>query len=560
MTEQHYNIIEYYENGTDAQKEKAKDWLEKLNKTYDDDLNRVGAAKLYMVLKALYPERGKYPTKRFIRDYLTRQHSNQVRKQNQSNKRDAIASIVAARPNQHLMVDYLYFFWEGDGIEDLRGKGPIDEEADDNTKQSKDNTTKVKQLFDDKNIQYRGALVCIDVFSKYAYVHKIKGNINSDKAWKAMDLMLKEANTKFGKFGLPRIIQTDKGSEFMKTFRDNFNEIMDYQKDKVNRIRNSRNPQRNLNKYKQYGLNADVLKESAKKKSYYFKHTFGYEGRSMAQSMVERLNKTIKHMIIKAYGKNYETKWHTILPKIVENYNTNYHSTIKTSPDKIIDMEPNSNEIDEIKSRIKKRAIKHGDIDPGVYKVGDYVRIKIFKANKLAPKFTFKGGLGKIVKDDFKTMFDGVFVIHSVRAGKESRQTTYRIVSNWTHESKIETISSGQLRAKSGKRIAINSDELKQYINDDYNIDDVPHYAEAAFGRNFTKHALSRVPQDEKGKPISEKAGKYEVEEILSERQRPGNPAITEYEVKWKDYDATTFEPLENIQDTAAYDAYQNSS
>ena len=58
-----------------------------------------------------------------------------------------------------------------------------------------------------------------------------------------------------------------------------------------------------------------------------------------------------------------ETKWHTILDKIVNNYNSNYHSTIKTSPKEIIKMDPGSNEIDEIKSRIKKRAIKHGDID-----------------------------------------------------------------------------------------------------------------------------------------------------------------------------------------------------
>ena len=152
MTEQHYNIIEYYENGTDAQKEKAKDWLTKLNKMYDDDLNRVGAGKMYMVLKLKYPGRGKHPTKRFIRDYLTRQHGNQVHKQTRSKKQDAIASVIAARPNQHLMIDYLYFFWEGDGIEDKRGKGPIDDEADDNTKQSKDNATEVDKLFNDKKI------------------------------------------------------------------------------------------------------------------------------------------------------------------------------------------------------------------------------------------------------------------------------------------------------------------------------------------------------------------------------------------------------------------------
>eukprot|EP01050_Picozoa_sp_SAG11_P029575 SAG11_NODE_8380_length_1013_cov_4.243770_2_plen_65_part_00 len=34
----------------------------------------------------------------------------------------------------------------------------------------------------------------------------------------------------------------------------------------------------------------------------YYKHYYGYEGRSTSQSMVERLNKTLKSMTIKALG------------------------------------------------------------------------------------------------------------------------------------------------------------------------------------------------------------------------------------------------------------------
>ena len=47
MTEEHYNIIEYYENGSREQKKQAQDWLKKLNKVYDTDKNRVGGTKLY---------------------------------------------------------------------------------------------------------------------------------------------------------------------------------------------------------------------------------------------------------------------------------------------------------------------------------------------------------------------------------------------------------------------------------------------------------------------------------------------------------------------------------
>eukprot|EP01051_Picozoa_sp_SAG22_P000723 SAG22_NODE_22_length_31438_cov_47.016529_7_plen_80_part_00 len=56
----------------------------------------------------------------------------------------------------------------------------------------------------------------------------------------------------------------------------------------------------------------------------------------------------------------------------------------------------------------------------------------------------------------------------------------------------------------------------------------------AAYGRNFTKHALSRVPSDSDGLPVSENAGEFIVEKILGERTKDG---VTEYEVKWKGYD-----------------------
>ena len=79
MPEEHYKTIEYYETSSEGQKENAKDSLTKLNKTHDDDLNRASAAKLYMVLKALHPEKGKRPTKRFIMDFFTRQHGSEIR-------------------------------------------------------------------------------------------------------------------------------------------------------------------------------------------------------------------------------------------------------------------------------------------------------------------------------------------------------------------------------------------------------------------------------------------------------------------------------------------------
>jgi len=535
MPEKHYNVVEYYKTGTAEQRKNYKDWVDMLEEVYDDKQNKIGPAKLYKVLKALHqdePDEYKtYPTKRFIRDYLTRQEDNQIRKQTRSNKSDVIRSITAPRPNHHLQVDYLYFFWAGDGVEDERGDGPIDEERDDQSKQSKEKTAKIDKLFKDKKIKYRGAIVAIDVFSKYGYVEKIEGNINSEKAWEAMDKILKKAHQKFGKFGNIRLISTDKGSEFMKSpsgngFKENLQKIMKTQEDAYNDLSRGKRFKPYFENYKAYGLTKTLLQSMYKqedgkkiKPNYFFKHMYGYEGRSNAQAMVERLNKTLKNMTMKALPNGLKSNWYEVLEdKVIKNYNTNHHSVIDTSPEKVSELEPKSNEIEKIEKRIKDNAIRHGNIDRGVYKVGDFVRIKIFKPKKLGPKYTFKGGLSKVVDKDYKDMFEGVFVVHSVTKGQNhkevSKQTTYRIVANWSHESKIDSLPSGQTSARAKKRIDL-PDNIKEFTND-------TKYPEAAYGRNFTKSALSRVPSDSNGLPISEGGGDYVVEKILSERVTDG--------------------------------------
>eukprot|EP01051_Picozoa_sp_SAG22_P007996 SAG22_NODE_586_length_8859_cov_4.706164_2_plen_431_part_00 len=425
------------------------------------------------------------------------------------------------------------------------------------------------KLFKDKNIKYRGAIVAIDVFSKYGYVQPIEGNINSHKAWMAMDKILKEANNKFGKFGPIRIISSDKGSEFMKSpggdgFKDNLHNMMELQKEIFQEY--SRNQPRfrsHFTRYKQYGLTRSLIekiytKEGNKKikPNYYFKHMYGYQGRSNAQSIVERLNKTLKEMTMRALDNKIEGDWHNLLKgKIIDNYNSNHHSTIDTSPNKIMRMNPNSNGIKSIENRIKDRSIKHGTIDNIIYNVGDYVRIKIFKAPKLGPKYTFKGGLSKVVDDEFKDEFEGVYVIHKINKGSNdkevAKQTTYRIVANWSHESKIDSLPSGQTKARSGHRINLPESLLE--------FTDETRYPTAAYGRNFTKHALSRVPSDSDGLPVSENAGEFIVEKILGERTKDG---VTEYEVKWKGYDEkehNTWEPKENLKSNEVFKKYLSS-
>eukprot|EP01050_Picozoa_sp_SAG11_P020620 SAG11_NODE_3509_length_2404_cov_725.840347_3_plen_281_part_00 len=273
-----YNTVEYYLNGTAEQKDKADDWLDKLNEVYHEKKNKVGARKLYQVIRLIYPDIGEHPTKRFVYDYLKRQMDHQLNKEGKKS-RDVIGSIVANRPNSHLQVDYLYFFWDTDGVEDARKVGPFNEEGGPRGKMTavdRQKATEVSKIFSKKKIKYRGCIVAIDVFSKYGYVRKIEGNVNSTKAGEAIESILEEADEKFGDFGKIRIIQTDKGSEFMGTREGQFRPY-------INKL-NEENPG-------------------------FYKHYYGYEGRSTAQSMVERLNKTIKSMTIKALGKELDGSW-----------------------------------------------------------------------------------------------------------------------------------------------------------------------------------------------------------------------------------------------------------
>ena len=134
-----------------------------------------------------------------------------------------------------------------------------------------------------------------------------------------------------------------------------------------------------------------------------------------------------------------------------------------------------------------------------------------------------------------------------------SRQTTYRIVSNWSHESKVGSLPSGQTKARAGKQIVIKSRKVIELRSDNSNL-----YPKAAYGRNFTKSALSRVPTTDKGLPDSQRKSTYSVEAIVSE-EHDALDGNTMYEVKWKDYDdeANTYEPIGNLRNDPVFLEYQ---
>eukprot|EP01045_Picozoa_sp_COSAG04_P025349 COSAG04_NODE_3311_length_2947_cov_202.139045_3_plen_323_part_01 len=322
-----------------------------LKEEYYDNENPRGVDSLYRILKAEHPDDGehpkRYPPKRFVADWLRRQGKHQVYRQKKA-KAKSIQSVIVSRPNELLQVDYIHFFRNISPsiiVSDEEGLSPAKKKELD--KQDAD----FKKAFDGK-AQYRGAITAIDCFSRYAYVEPIAGAVNSASAKKAMQKIIAAAEKQYGR----RIerVQTDKGSEFQKDFRK-------------------------------------FMKELHTKHPGFYRHTFGYEGRSHSQAIVERFNGTFRRMMATVLGKAVITpEWVGKHKKILKNYNATPHSTLSSkyrkqdgekkliAPRDISGDEDASPTWKEVRANIVDHSITTNKKQDPVFKVGDYVRIRIF--------------------------------------------------------------------------------------------------------------------------------------------------------------------------------------
>ena len=48
--------------------------------------------------------------------------------------------------------------------------------------------------------------------------------------------------------------------------------------------------------------------------------------------VIERFNRSLRELMMKAFIKNNNTIWYNILPKLISFYNNRYHNTIKDKP------------------------------------------------------------------------------------------------------------------------------------------------------------------------------------------------------------------------------------
>lgn len=169
------------------------------------------------------------------------------------------------------------------------------------------------------NSGYRYLLVVIDTFSKYAWVKPCKTK-NAQDITNAFKSILNIGR-------IPKNLQTDNGNEF---YNKNFKILTD---------------KFNINHYSTFSV--------------------------MKASIVERLNRTLKHKMWKLFSLQGNYKWEKILPKIVEEYNNTKHSKIKMAPIQV----NKTNEgilLNTIYNNIKIAGI-------GKLNVGDLVRISKHK-------------------------------------------------------------------------------------------------------------------------------------------------------------------------------------
>ena len=85
--------------------------------------------------------------------------------------------------------------------------------------------------------------------------------------------------------------------------------------------------------------------------------------------VIERLNRSLRELMMKEFVKNNNTIWYNILPTLIKIYNNRYHSTINMKP-----IEVNKNNERDIKENVY--TYNKTSKNPK-FKIGDLVRISL---------------------------------------------------------------------------------------------------------------------------------------------------------------------------------------
>lgn len=134
------------------------------------------------------------------------------------------------------------------------------------------------------NSGFKYILVCIDVFSKYAWVVPLKTKSASELENAIRMIFNKDQRH-------PQFLQTDKGSEFLNA--------------KVKSLLHRQG--------------VKLFTTNSERKA----------------SVVERLNRTLKGLMFKYFTKNSTRKYIDVLNEMINKYNNSYHRSIKMKPNRV---------------------------------------------------------------------------------------------------------------------------------------------------------------------------------------------------------------------------------
>ena len=94
-----------------------------------------------------------------------------------------------------------------------------------------------------------------------------------------------------------------------------------------------------------------------------------YTNSNLKAVVIERFNRSLRELMMKAFVKNNNTVWYNILPKLIKTYNNRYHRMIKMKP-----IDVNKTNEKHIKNTVYNYNITN---KKPKYKINDLVRISL---------------------------------------------------------------------------------------------------------------------------------------------------------------------------------------
>lgn len=242
--------------------------------------------------------------------------------------------------------------------------------------------------------------------------------------------------------------------------------------------------------------------------------------------VIDRFSRTIKNIIYRYFTENNTTNWIDKLDNIVGSYNDTPHNGVcGLTPNDAGEFYMSTREC--YLEKLKK--VKKYD-----FKIGDIVRKRLKKSvfergytrHWTKETYQIKDIIGQNYILDDETEVRGQELIHAHEITKESYKDAV------DEANKIAKFRRNQQKSDIGK-----VDEVGEI--------EVP------------KRQIPKSTGKLRKRETESKEGEYEIEKILS--QYTGQDNRQYYEVKWKGYPQTTFEPFKNIKDTKAYGEYMRN-